>query len=65
MLKVIYPLDTFSHPKGRAFSLIFGNEAKGLGDGYLNLGKSVVIPHAHTIDSLNLSLATGIGIHVQ
>ena len=63
MLKGIHPLGSFSHPKGRAFSLIFGNEAKGLDDGYLNLGKSVVIPHAHTIDSLNLSLATGIGIY--
>lgn len=41
----------------------YGNEASGLDESYLHIGKSVVISHAHTIDSLNLSLAAGIGMY--
>lgn len=63
MLNGKYPLGTFEHPDNKAYSLIFGNEASGLDADYLNLGKSVVIPHTQAIDSLNLSLATGIGIY--
>jgi TrmH family RNA methyltransferase len=44
------------------FSLIQGNEAEGLPETYLKLGKSIYIPHGEGIDSLNLSIATGIGI---
>ncbi|HCT92254.1 MAG TPA: hypothetical protein DF613_12885, partial [Lachnospiraceae bacterium] len=44
-------------------SLIFGNEAAGLDDGYINCGQSVVIPHNGTIDSLNLSMAVGIALY--
>ena len=63
MLSGAYPLGSFKHPENRAFSLIFGNEASGLDAGFRAVGKSVVIPHARTIDSLNLSLATGIGLY--
>lgn len=63
MLDGKYPLGTFEHPKDKAYSLIFGNEASGLDASYLNIGKSVVISHTQAIDSLNLSLATGIGIY--
>lgn len=63
MLNGEYRLGTFEHPKNRPYSLIFGNEASGLDAGYLKVGKSVVISHTHSIDSLNLSLATGIGIY--
>ena len=63
MLNGKYQLGTLEHPKNKPYSLIFGNEASGLGDGFLDVGKSVVIPHTHAIDSLNLSLATGIGIY--
>ncbi|MDE7224224.1 MAG: TrmH family RNA methyltransferase, partial [Acetatifactor sp.] len=63
MLDGKYPLGTFEHPKNKAYSLIFGNEASGLDTSYLNIGKSVVISHTQAIDSLNLSLATGIGIY--
>ncbi len=63
MLKGEYPLGSFKHPENRAFSLIFGNEARGLDAAFRGLGKSVVIPHTQSIDSLNLSLATGIGIY--
>ena len=63
MLNGKYRLGTLKHPKNKPFTLIFGNEARGLEASYLNIGKSVVISHTHDIDSLNLSLATGIGIY--
>ena len=44
------------------FSLIFGNEATGLPDNYLDYN-SVNIPHSHTIDSLNLPIAVSIAIY--
>ncbi|MDE7257750.1 MAG: TrmH family RNA methyltransferase, partial [Lachnospiraceae bacterium] len=63
MLNGVYRLGTFEHPGNKSYSLIFGNEASGLDDSYLKVGKSVVISHAHSIDSLNLSMAVGIGIY--
>ena len=63
MLNGMYRLGTFQHPENKPYSLIFGNEASGLDDSYLKIGKSVVISHTHSIDSLNLSLAVGIGIY--
>lgn len=44
------------------YSLIHGNESKGLEEKYLNIGQSVYIPHSKEIDSLNLSVATSISI---
>ena len=44
------------------FSLIFGNEATGLPDSFLTYD-SVIIPHAKTIDSLNLPIAVSIAIY--
>lgn len=46
----------------KPFSLVQGNEGKGLEDSYKSLGKSVYIPHSDEIDSLNLSVATSIGM---
>jgi len=43
-------------------TLIQGNESTGLDDTYLKLGESVYIPHSKDIDSLNLSVATSIGL---
>ncbi len=63
MLSGEYRLGTFQHPEGKPYSLIFGNEARGLDASYMSVGKSVVIPHTNFIDSLNLSLAAGIGIY--
>lgn len=63
MLKGMNVLGEFVHEKGRSFSLIFGNESSGLDDSYLKIGRSVVIDQSKDIDSLNLSLATGIGIY--
>lgn len=46
----------------KPFSLIFGNEATGLNDSFLDYD-SVIIPHAKTIDSLNLPIAVSIAIY--
>ena len=46
----------------KPFSIIHGNESKGLDEKYLNIGESVYIPHSKDIDSLNLSVATSISL---
>ena len=49
--------------QSRPFSLIFGNEATGLDDSFLEVGQSVLIRHSDRIDSLNLSMAVGIALY--
>lgn len=44
------------------FTIIQGNESRGLSEDYKSIGESVYIPHSKEIDSLNLSIATGIGL---
>lgn len=44
-------------------TLIFGNEATGLSDNYLNLGTPILIKHTQNIDSLNLSMSAGIALY--
>lgn len=44
------------------FSFIQGNEGKGLDVSFKDLGQSIYIPHSDEIDSLNLSVATSIGM---
>lgn len=44
------------------FSMIQGNESNGLPIEYKELGQSVYIPNSDNIDSLNLSVATAIGL---
>lgn len=44
-------------------TLIFGNEATGLSDNYLNLGTPILIKHTKNIDSLNLSMSAGIALY--
>ncbi len=44
------------------FAIVQGNEGRGLPSEYSKLGQSVYIPHEKDIDSLNLSIATGIGL---
>ncbi|HPP18690.1 MAG TPA: TrmH family RNA methyltransferase [Candidatus Dojkabacteria bacterium] len=46
----------------RPYSIIHGNESKGLDEKFLELGESVYIPHSKSIDSLNLSVATAISM---
>ncbi len=48
--------------KSEPFSLIFGNEATGLAEEYAHFCQSVVIPHSHDIDSLNLPIAASIAM---
>ena len=50
-------------PKAELFSLVFGNEATGLDDSFLNAGTSIFIPQSPDVDSLNLTIAVGIGAY--
>ena len=47
--------------KGK-YSLIFGNEATGLPDNFLNVGVPIIIKHSKSIDSLNLDNAVSIAL---
>lgn len=44
-------------------SLIFGNEGQGLGSEYAKVENSIYIPNTTGVDSLNLSVAVGIGLY--
>lgn len=44
-------------------TLIFGNEASGLDDSYLERGTPILIKHSNLIDSLNLSMSVGIACY--
>ena len=63
MLKGAIPLHDFHWPEFAPPALIFGNEATGLTDDYLEIGVPLVIPHSREIDSLNLSIAVSIGLY--
>lgn len=45
------------------YSLIFGNEATGLPDSFLDVGTTVIIKHSDRIDSLNLPIAASIALY--
>lgn len=45
------------------FSLVFGNESKGLPESISEKGIRVSIAHSEEIDSLNLSIAVGIALY--
>ena len=45
------------------WTLVFGNEGSGLPPAYAGRGTPVRIPSNDRVDSLNLSIAAGIGIH--
>lgn len=63
MLDGAISLKEVKHDKNELFSLIFGNEAKGLDPSYSSVGKSVLIKHTDRIDSLNLPIAAGIALY--
>ncbi|HHV11966.1 MAG TPA: TrmH family RNA methyltransferase [Clostridiales bacterium] len=50
-------------PKAELFTLVFGNEATGLDDSFLRVGTSIFIPQSPEVDSLNLTIAVGIGAY--
>ena len=62
MLNGAKPLTVNDCPKPELYSLVFGNEASGLPDEFLNYGTSIIIPQSELVDSLNLTIAAGIGI---
>jgi TrmH family RNA methyltransferase len=47
--------------KPHCFSLVFGNEATGLPPEYEQYGTSIIIPQSEEVDSLNLTIAVGVG----
>lgn len=49
-------------PKTQLYSLVFGNEATGLPQEFLSKGTSVMIPQSPDVDSLNLTIAVGVGL---
>lgn len=61
MLNAKKQLTVSECPKPELFSLVFGNEAAGLDDSYLCVGTSVIIPQSPDVDSLNLTIAVGVG----
>lgn len=63
MLKGAVSLQSLQRKRGEIYSLVFGNEATGLEDKFLEYGQSVLIAHTSVIDSLNLSIALGIGLY--
>jgi len=51
-------------PKPELFTLIFGNEATGLPGEYADFSESILIPQSPEVDSLNLTIAVGIGTYL-
>ena len=45
------------------YSLVFGNEAKGLPDCFLEIGEPLLIEQSSKVDSLNLDNAVSIGLY--
>lgn len=64
MLNANRPLTVTDCPKPELFSLVFGNEATGLPDRFLDYGTSIIIPQTEHVDSLNLTIAAGIGMYM-
>lgn len=62
MLKAITTLQTLQN-KTSPHTLVFGNEAHGLDDSFLNKGTPLLIKHSNKIDSLNLSMSVGIALY--
>lgn len=57
-------LSIHDKPNSKLFSLVFGNEATGLDASFKNIGTSIFIPQSEYVDSLNLTIAVGIGAFV-
>jgi len=64
MLNGKKPLTVADCPKPELYSLVFGNEATGLPDEFLERGTSIIIPQTEFVDSLNLTIAAGIGMYM-
>ena len=64
MLNAKRQLTVQNCPKPKLFSLVFGNEATGLDDSYLEKGTSIIIPQSDEVDSLNITIAAGVGMYL-
>ncbi len=56
------PLSVADCPASPRYTLVFGNEATGLDPSYSGRGESVFIPQTPEVDSLNLTIAVGVGV---
>ena len=63
MLKANMSLSKININKDEYHTLVFGNEATGLDDSYLNYGTPIIIHHSNLIDSLNLPIAVSIALY--
>ena len=50
-------------PKSGRYALVFGNEATGLDPSFEKYGTGIFIPQTADVDSLNLTIAVGIGVY--
>lgn len=64
MLNANRQLTVSNCPKPELFSLVFGNEATGLDNSYLQKGTSIIIPQSDEVDSLNITIAAGVGMYL-
>ena len=64
MLQTSVPMEeALDKPLSKDWTLVFGNEGSGLPPEYAKRGTPVRIPSNNRVDSLNLSIAAGIGIY--
>ena len=63
MLDASVPLQEAVKTRPEKWTLIFGNEGKGLPKEFASLGQAVRIESNDRVDSLNLGIAAGIGIY--
>ncbi len=57
------PMENTVPDRSLPCSLIFGNESAGLDKAFETIGRPVRITHTDAVDSLNLTVAAGIGMH--
>jgi TrmH family RNA methyltransferase len=53
-----------SCPREERFSLVFGNEAAGLKEDFRRYGQSIKLRQTQMVDSMNVSVAVGIGAYI-
>ncbi len=63
MLTGSVPLEDAATEKVHPFSLVFGNEGRGLPEVFASYGKPVRIPMSSDIDSYNLAVSVAIGAY--
>lgn len=51
-------------PKSAKYTLVFGNEARGLPPEFAEYGTSILIPQSPEVDSLNLAVSVAVGSFV-